>query len=142
MNLMSDFRRNIAFSVAAVAGNATLVTSVMTDKFHDIQLEVVIDDASLTIRRISLAFRKAPMEKCIHSKSRLDLLAGVPIGKGLTRKLFEVLGGSAGCPNLRNMLLCSLPLVLNQRAAEGFSEVPEMMESIHGQLRGTCAGYV
>lgn len=141
MNLMNNFSRNIAVSMESVDGNATRVTSVMTDKYHEIVLEAVIDNASLTIRGVSVEFRKAPMGDCLQSQSRLDLLAGVPVGKGLTRKLFEVLGGSAGCPNLRNMLLCSLPLVLNLMAAEGIAGVREMMESNHDQLRGTCAGY-
>jgi Protein of unknown function (DUF2889) len=141
MNLMSDFRRNIELSLVDTAGNATLVTCVMTDKFHDIVLEVTVDNESLVIKEIGLDFRKAPMENCMESGVRLDLLTGVSIGKGLTRRLFEALGGSSGCPNLRNMLLCALPLVLNVRGAEGFSGVTEMMEGLHEQLRGTCAGY-
>jgi hypothetical protein len=53
----------------------------------------------------------------------------------------EVLGGSEGCGNLRNLLLGLLPLALNVKAAAGFSDEQEMLDAIHEQLRGTCAGY-
>lgn len=141
MNHMNGFQRNIKIGVISVSDNATHVTSAMSDKFHDIRLEVVIDNESLTITHIDVDFRKTPAGGCVNARSSVEGLAGVHIGKGLTRKFFAALGGSSGCPNLRNMLLCSLPLVLNVRAAEGMADVREMMDSIHGRLQGACAGY-
>jgi hypothetical protein len=53
----------------------------------------------------------------------------------------EVLGGGVGCGNLRNLLLGLLPLAINVKASAGFRDEQDMLDAIHEQLRGTCAGY-
>ena len=86
-------------------------------------------------------FHKAPTKDCRNVAARLEQLIGFTIGKGLNRKLVEVLGGGEGCGNVRTMLLGLLPLALNVRASAGFRREQEMLDAIHEQLRGTCAGY-
>jgi hypothetical protein len=71
----------------------------------------------------------------------MERLVGFIIGRGLNRKLQEVFGGGEGCGNLRTMLLGLLPLALNVKAAAGFADEEEMLDSIRERLTGSCAGY-
>jgi hypothetical protein len=53
----------------------------------------------------------------------------------------KALGGVTGCGNMRNLLLGLLPLALNLKAAAGIQDERVMLDTIHGQLLGACAGY-
>lgn len=138
---MAIFQREISFKIDRITGNDFLVICRMTDLCHDIRLRVVVEDKTLCIREIGAAFHRSPSRICHRVEERLKLLVGSPIGKGLTRRLFDALGGSRGCGNVRNMLLCSLPLVLNMKAAEGVFNEKKMLKSVPVQLLGSCAGY-
>lgn len=138
---MDTFQRDISFKIDRNDGNDFLVICRMTDVYHDIRLRVVVESETLRIREIGAALRRSPSCTCYKVEERLKFLVGAPIGKGLTRKLFDALGGSQGCGNLRNMLLCSLPLVLNMKAAEGVADEKKMLKSVHEKLQGSCAGY-
>jgi hypothetical protein len=117
------------------------LTATLRDCFHDIELLVLADSGSLEITHVQADFRKSPTTACGNVSVRLQRLVGFVIGKGLNRKLMEVLGGSEGCGNLRNLLLGLLPLAMNVKAGAGISDEMEMLDAIHEQLRGTCAGY-
>lgn len=138
---MDGFQRDISFKIDRNDGNDILVICRMTDWYHDIRLRVVVERESLRIREIGAAFRRSPSRICHQVEERLGLLVGSSIGKGLTRRLFDALGGSRGCGNLRNMLLCSLPVVLNVKAAEGVYDHAAALSSMHEKLHGTCVGY-
>lgn len=138
---MNGFRRNITLEIGRTEDNGIVVTGTMADRFHDISVECVVDPASLAIREIRADFHRAPTDNCRKAQSRLDLLVGFAVGKGLTRKLNETLGGGMGCGNLRLLLTGALPLAINAKAAEGIDDVGEMLDTIHEQLIGTCIGY-
>lgn len=138
---MDGFKRNISFRVDRMADRGIQLTSTLVDRFHDIALETVVDPETLRIRTVRVDFHRAPTSHCSRVQPRLDLLVGFPVGRGLTRKLMEALGGREGCGNLRLLLSGALPLALNVKAAEGAGTVHEMLETIHEKLAGTCVGY-
>jgi hypothetical protein len=142
LNTMEDFQRDVSYRVMKREDGKIALTATLRDRFHDILVEIVTDGETLTIRSARAEFRKSPTSDCRQVSSRLDRLVGFPIGKGLNRKLLEVLGGSEGCGNVRTLLLGLLPLALNVRASAGIKNEREMLDTIHQQLRGTCAGYV
>lgn len=137
---MDSFARNISMKFDKGENNNILITVSMTDIFHDIVLKVVVD-WEMVIKDLRVDFIKAPRPDCHLIQERLALLIGTPIGIGLTKRLYKVLGGNKGCANLRNMLLCSLPLALNFKAADGLEDDSELLDQIHNQLVGTCIGY-
>ncbi|WP_052263470.1 DUF2889 domain-containing protein [Geobacter pickeringii] len=138
---MDGFQRNITFSIGRAADHAIVMTATMVDRFHDLAVETTVEPDTLAIRAIRADFARSPTGNCRKIQARLDLLVGTPVGKGLTRKIFETLGGGEGCGNLRMLLLGSLPLAINARVSEGAENVWEMLDTIHHELHGTCVGY-
>lgn len=138
---MEDFQRDISYRVLKREDGTILLTATLKDTFHDILAEVVVDGDTLAIISAAVDFSKSPTPDCRNVADRLAGLAGFVIGKGLNRKLMEVLGGGEGCGNLRNLFLGLLPLVLNVRASAGIMDEREMLDMIHEKLHGTCAGY-
>ena len=141
LNTMEDFQRDISYRLLKRADGLALLTATLNDRFHDIAVEVVVETKTLEIVSAGVEFRRAPTADCTNVSVRLAGLIGFTIGRGLQKKLAEVLGGGEGCGNIRNLLLGLLPLALNLKAADGVSDEREMLDTIHEQLRGTCAGY-
>jgi hypothetical protein len=141
LNSMEDFRRDISYRVLKRDDQTIALSATLKDRFHDILVEVIVDGDTLTIISASADFRTSPTIDCQNVSMNLERLAGFSIGKGLTRKLTEVLGGNEGCGNMRNLMGGLLPLALNVRASAGITDEQKMLDNIHDHLRGTCAGY-
>jgi hypothetical protein len=139
---MEDFQRTISYGVIAGDDGCMTLRSLLQDRFHDIEVNILVDLATLEIVDSRAEFRKAPTSDCINVRERLNLLNGFAIGRGLSRKLTEVFGGPQGCGNLRTMLAGLLPLALNLQACAGIEDEQEVLDAIHAKLIGTCAGYV
>jgi len=142
LNAMEDFQRDICYRLVKQDGGTAMLSASLRDRFHDIAVEVMVDVATLAVISASADFRKSPTADCRNVSARLAGLAGFTIGRGLQRRLMEVLGGGEGCGNLRNLLQGLLPLALNLKAAAGIREEHEMLDAMHEQLMGTCAGYL
>jgi hypothetical protein len=138
---MEDFQRDISYRLLKQADGTAKLTALMRDRFHDVELRVLVDAQTLEIVSAEAEFRQSPTTDCRNVSERLAGLIGFQIGPGLNKKIIEVMGGGEGCGNVRNLLLGLLPLALNLRAAAGISDEREMLDTIHEQLRGTCAGY-
>jgi len=142
LNAMEDFKRDISYHVQSGDDNQIVLTACLKDRFHDIRMELIVDHESLQISAARVNFVRHPSEDCPTVAWRMERLVGFTIGKGLNRKLQETFGGAVGCGNLRVMLQGLLPLAMNVRAAAGFSDEQEMLDSIRERLAGSCAGYV
>ena len=138
---MENFKRDINYRVLK-SDDEIVLTAHLKDRFHDVRMEVLVDFDSLRITAARVNFVRHPSEDCPTVAWRMEQLVGFTIGKGLNRKLQEVFGGGEGCGNLRVMLLGLLPLAMNVKAAEGFDDEQEMLDSIRERLAGSCAGYV
>ena len=141
LNSMEDFQRDISYRLLKRDDGQLDLIATLRDSFHDIEIKVVVEGESLLITAVQAAFHKSPTVVCGNVSERLQRLVGFTIGKGLNRKLMEVLGGEEGCGNLRNLLLGLLPLAINVKASSGIRDEQDMLDAIHEQLRGTCAGY-
>lgn len=141
LNSMEDFQRDISYRVLKQVDGTVEMTATLRDCFHDIELKVLVECESLEICAVHADFRKSASTACGDVSARLQRLVGFTIGKGLNRKLMEVMGGGEGCGNLRNLLLGLLPLALNLKASAGIIDDQDLLDAIHEQLRGTCAGY-
>jgi hypothetical protein len=141
LNTMEDFQRDISYRLLKQENGTGLLTALMKDRFHDIVVEVIVDVKTLEILSAKADFRKAPTPDCCRVSQRMPGLEGFVIGRGMQRKLTEVLGGAEGCGNLRTLLQGLLPLAFNLKAAAGITDEQEMLDAIHQQLVGTCGGY-
>jgi Protein of unknown function (DUF2889) len=141
LNAMEDFQRDISYRTLRRDDGTILLTATMNDRFHDIRMEVVVDAETLRVNSATVEFRKAPSLDCPNVTVSLEQLAGLVIGRGLNRRLMELLGGEKGCGNIRTMLIGLLPLSMNVRAAAGISDEQELLDTIHNRLVGSCAGY-
>lgn len=141
-NAMEDFKRDISYHVVKGDDGQIVLTGTLRDRFHDIRMEVLVDFASLVISAARVNFVRHPTPDCPSVAWRMEQLVGFAIGKGLNRKLQETFGGGEGCGNLRVMLLGLLPLAMNVKAAAGFTDEQDMLNSISERLTGSCAGYV
>ena len=141
LNSMEDFQRDISYRLQKKDDGTASLTATLKDRFHDIAVEVVVEMATLKIISARADFRKSPTPDCGNVSRRMEGLNGFVVGRGLQRKLREVLGGGEGCGNMHNLLLGLLPLALNLSAAAGITGDQEMMDAIHEKLVGTCAGY-
>jgi len=113
----------------------------MKDVFHDIFLEVRVEPDTMRISSAMVNFLKHPTDYCPEIEQAMAALVGTVIGKGMTKKLLELFGGSEGCGNIRTMLMGLLPLALNAKAASGIKDQEAMLEKISKELTGTCVGY-
>jgi Protein of unknown function (DUF2889) len=141
-NVMEDFQRTITYGVTAGNDGRMTLRSLLQDRFHDIEVFIIVDITTLEIVDSRVEFRKAPTSDCANVIDRLQLLHGFVIGRGLSHKLAEVFAGPHGCGNLRTMLGGLLPLALNLQACAGIENEEEILDAIHETLLGTCAGYV
>lgn len=142
LNPMEDFQRDISYRLLKSDNGTAKLTATLKDRFHDIVAEVVVEVATLKILSAKADFHKSPTPECRNVSLRMQGLVGFTIGRGLQRKLSDLLGGDEGCGNMRNLLMGLLPLAMNLVAAAGITEEAEMMDAIHEKLVGTCAGYV
>ncbi len=142
LNALEDFKRDISYHVMRSNDDQIVLTSHLRDRFHDIRMEVLVAFGSLKINAARVNFVLHPSPDCPNVAGRMERLVGFTIGRGLNRKLQETFGGGEGCGNLRVMLLGLLPLAMNVKAAAGFTDEKEMLDSIRGRLTGSCAGYV
>jgi hypothetical protein len=139
-NVFDDFRRDISYRIFRRDGNIAL-TATMKDVFHDILIDITVDPETMIITAAMVNFIRHPAEDCPSVEKAMSQLVGTVIGKGMTRRLVDIFGGTEGCGNIRTMLMGLLPLALNSKAAEGISDQDEMLAKIKRELTGTCAGY-
>ena len=139
-NVFEDFQRDISYRIFRCEGGIAL-TATMKDVFHDIFIEVHVDTVTMRISSALVNFLKHPTEYCPEIERAMAALVGTVIGRGMTKRLLELFGGSEGCGNIRTMLMGLLPLALNAKAASGIKDQSEMLKKISSELTGTCIGY-
>lgn len=140
-NALDHFHRDISYHVSMADDKTIALMGTLRDRYHDIEIEILVDSRFLKITALNTFFRAVPSPFCHDVKKRLQLLRGAEIARGINRRIAEVLGGPEGCGNLRSMLMGMLPLAINARAAAGLDDESRMLEVMHEQMRGTCAGF-
>lgn len=141
LNNMEAFRRELIYQTQVQDDESILLIGTLKDTYHDIRVEIVVDIETLTISNSCCVVKAAPSPYCDAIQELITGMEGVVIGKGLSRRLNEILGGQGGCGNLRTILIGLLPLVLNVKASLGLTDDEEILETIHTRLQGSCVGY-
>lgn len=138
---MPPFERHIVYRLEYREDDMLVLDARLSDCYHDIAVGVTVDPTTLVVQSAAAEFRRHPSGDCPNALKALPKLHGLRIGRGMSRKINEALGGVEGCGNLRTLLLGMLPLALNAQAASGCNSDEEALQAIHRQLLGTCAGY-
>ncbi|HZV81536.1 MAG TPA: DUF2889 domain-containing protein [Geobacteraceae bacterium] len=137
---MEEFQRDFTYRTS-LRDDCLHLTATMQDRFHDLEMEVIVDLETMTITGATAEFRRSPSEFCPNVAAGMGKLAGTVIGRGMNRRLLELFGGGEGCGNIRTILSGLLPLALNVRAARGIENEEELLDTISRKLGGSCAGY-
>jgi hypothetical protein len=137
---MEQFQREFTHR-ASLRDDGLHLTATMEDRFHDLELEVVVDPETMAVTSALATFRRSPSPFCQRVTTTMAGLTGMTIGKGMNRRLQELFGGGNGCGNIRTILGGLLPLALNVRAARGIEDEAELLDTISRKLEGSCAGY-
>src|SRR5690242_6145623 len=93
LNTMEDFQRDITYRLRKLDDRAARLTALMRDRFHDVELNVTVDPTTMEIVAVAAEFRQCPTGDCRNASARLAGLVGFTIGRGLNKKIMEVMGG-------------------------------------------------
>lgn len=141
---MLPFKRQLQISIGEQAG-VFVVSCSLEDPLHNLILTHKVSLENPMILSGELQVKKAPNPECQQLILLPEKLVGISLDKGFTKKVIERLGGSLGCVNLVNMVLVSLPLVINTSwfyyASTGQYSPEEIKNIEKGQMAGVCLGY-
>lgn len=137
----SIFNRNISVAINQLSETLWQVEARLCDVFHDIILYIDVDTTTLKIVEAQVDYRRIPHEACRLFAPKLEYLKGISLGKGLTKGLIQVAGGPTGCVNIKNLLLTSVPLLLNAYITKDCTSYEEIAEKSVQLLSGTCIAF-
>lgn len=124
---------------------AFTVNCVLEDIYHNIILTQKLSLENPIILSGHLDVIKAPNPECQQLRQLPERLNGLAIDKGFTKEVVTRLGGPKGCVNLVNMVLVSLPLVINAtwlyHARTGQRSQDEIKQMEQELMAGVCLGY-
>ncbi len=139
-NAMEEFQRDFTYRTG-MGAEGLVLSATMTDRYHDLRIEVTVDPDNMTITAARAEFKRSPTNFCHDVTRGMERLVGMTIGRGMNRRLLDLFGGGEGCGNVRTILSGLLPLALNVGAARGIRDEADMLATIQRRLSGTCAGY-
>lgn len=82
---------------------------------HHIKVFLLIDPGPLQIIRAEAEMPTIPSPLCPGTLDRVDLLPGMEIKSGFSRKVRKIMGGNLGCTHL-----CSLIVAMGQEIVQGW----------------------
>lgn len=142
---MQLFARDIKISIDYIDENIFTVNCSLVDSLHNLILTQKVSIEKPTILSGELKVIKAPNEKCKQLELLPERLNGLALGKGFTKAVISRVGGADGCVNLVNMVLVSVPLVINTSwlyyAHTGKYSFEEIKNIEKQQMSGVCLGY-
>lgn len=79
---------------------------------HHMQLELVIEAATLTITEVDVFMHVHPNRECPQILPKYDQLIGLSIARGFTNKIREFFGGPRGCTHIGALVNAMAPVAL------------------------------
>lgn len=100
---------------------------------HGMEISLLIDISSLTIREVTTKTPVIPMAGCEETKLSLQKLINLQIKPGLTGEIRRIIGKSRGCLHLNNLLLAMLAAAMqglwayhSRKRESGFVATPDV----------------
>jgi Protein of unknown function (DUF2889) len=116
---------------------------------HHMQLELVIDGATLVITHVDVFMHVHPQTYCTEAVPKYEQLVGLSIARGFTNKVKELFGGPRACTHIGALINAMAPVAIQtlwafaaiQREKAGRGSEPYTdAEKVAGQQRNlnTC----
>ncbi len=111
------------------------------DPIHHMVMRITVDD-NLTIQSAEASTEYSPYSICGAITDSFSKLKGLQIGPGWRRKVNEIMGGTAGCTHLRDLLVGPLAVtayqtIIPMRKSDSQNKPPKRRPAIIG----TCHAY-
>lgn len=95
------YERNINIKIFDRGGSQFQVIASFADQEHVFHAEMIVDIESGRIEKANALMSKRPYQTlCLPALNRVRQLEGQIIGRGISRKVVELLGRSQGCVHL------------------------------------------
>ena len=98
-------KRDIGIEAFELENGNLMLEATFLDPYHLIRLNLHIDPKTKVIIHSNSEFANHPHGACPLVALKAKLLVGLKIERGITRKVSERIGGSAGCIHLRELTL-------------------------------------
>jgi len=98
-------KRDIGIEAFELENGNLMLEATFLDPYHLIRLNLHIDPKTKTIIHTKCEFGNHPHSNCPIVALKAQLLIGLKIERGITRKVSERIGGSEGCIHLRELTL-------------------------------------
>lgn len=103
------YERNINVKVIDSGGSQFRVTASLFDLEHNFHVDLVVDISSGQIVEASAVMAKRPYPTyCLCALDNVAKLKGETIGRGINRRVTELLGRSTGCFHLVEVFLAAI----------------------------------
>lgn len=140
------YERNINVKVVDTGGPQFRVHASLFDLEHNFHAELLVDIESGRIDEAVAAMAKRPYQSyCPRALENVGKMKGQVIGRGITRKVVEILGRSQGCVHLVEVFQAAIgftaTILIGRRS--GLMEDTVVTEEEHRQkwlpiLKNTC----
>jgi hypothetical protein len=139
------FHRSIDIKISSTRQGEFDIQTTLRDMYHDILLSLTVSLPDYRVANASVEMKKTPHQNCKAVYPLLATMVGKEVGPGFTKEVISALGGSAGCPNMVNLILLSAPLAINAAAVrkqqkENLTD-DEMDAMWQDVLAGVCISY-
>ena len=142
------YQRNINVTVEKADEDHILVQCSLLDLDHSIRFMMKVHTSTKTIVDGSAQMVRVPFRKCRGTLPLVDKIAGQVIGRGINKRLADILGHNLGCMHLVELAvtaarMAAAVLVEAERGLtdrEGFEQLDEEERIAIGMpfLRNTC----
>lgn len=102
---MRTAKRRIDIEASTLDDGLMEVRAVLSDTFHDMELQFTITEKGYLIKTVSAQMTRAAHNNCSGALDNLQKLVGLRFGRGFNRKAQEVIGGTNGCTHMTNLVL-------------------------------------
>lgn len=145
-------KRDIGIEAFELENGNMMLEATFLDPYHLIRLNLHINPKTKTIILAKSEFANHPHRACPVVEIKAQLLVGLKIERGVTRKVSERIGGSEGCIHLRELTLETINFAATALVGydEGFGLMSrdfnmlnedKKFEISKGLLKGSCSVY-
>lgn len=147
--MILDYTRNKHASTIDLDSGDLLVRATIEDTFFTAAIEMVVAVPDMEITSVKGEITRSFHEECQQAIPLLQKIIGVRIGTGLIKAVNSLVGGSAGCPKMADLILecCdqvilrfTLPILKGRSTKTGQEWIEGQWEVLqqNPQLLGSC----
>ena len=92
--------RNMNIKILPLKGSVCLLKSSLLDLAHSMHVELEVDLKSGEIIRADASMPKVPYKVCRSALVNISKLAGLKIGRGVTKQVANIMGRDTGCTHI------------------------------------------